>query len=96
MTFSFHPEAEAELSEAIEYYENREPGLGYDFSIEVFAAIQNIILYPTAWPVLEEEARRCLINRFPYGIVYSIEQNEIIRDEKGDEKGDVGSKTNYY
>jgi len=78
MTFSFHPEAEAEPSEAIEYYENREPGLGYDFSIEVFAAIQNIILYPTAWPVLEGEARRCLINRFPYGIVYSLEQNEII------------------
>jgi hypothetical protein len=35
MTFSFHAEAEAELSEAIEYYENRESGLGYDFSSEV-------------------------------------------------------------
>jgi len=33
MTFSFHPEAEAEFNEAIEYYENNEPGLGYDFSI---------------------------------------------------------------
>ena len=48
MTFSFHPEAEAEFSEAIEYYENRESSLGYDFSIEVFAAIRNIIRYPTS------------------------------------------------
>lgn len=77
MTFSFHPEAEAEFSEAIEYYENRESGLGYDFSIEVFAAIRNIIRYPTSWPVMEDNVRRCLVSRFPFGIVYSIESGEI-------------------
>jgi hypothetical protein len=69
MTFSFHPEAEAEFSEAIEYYENRESGLGYDFSIEVFSAIRNIIRYPTSWPVMEDNVRRCLVSRFPFGIV---------------------------
>ena len=47
MTFSFHPEAETEFLEAINYYEDRERGLGYDFSIEVFATIQNIVIYPT-------------------------------------------------
>ncbi len=77
MTFSLHPEAESEFLAAIEYYENRERGLGYDFSIEVLAAIQNIATYPTAWPVIEESARRCLVHRFPYGVIYSIEQNEI-------------------
>jgi toxin ParE1/3/4 len=77
MTFSFHPEAEAEFLEAIEYYEERERGLGYDLSIEVFATIQNIITYPSAWPVVEEGVRRCLVNRFPYGVIYSIEQDEI-------------------
>ena len=41
--FSFHPEAEEELSAAIEYYEERETGLGYDFSAEVFKAIYNVI-----------------------------------------------------
>jgi len=39
MTFSFHPEAESEFHEAIDYYENCESGLGYDFSVEVFATI---------------------------------------------------------
>jgi len=77
MTFSFHPEAESEFHEAIEYYEESELGLGYDFSIEVLATIQNIINYPTAWPVIEEDVRRCLVKRFPYGVVYSIEQGEI-------------------
>lgn len=78
MTFSFHPEAEEEFLEAINYYEDRERGLGYDFSIEVFATIQNIVIYPTAWPVIEEGVRRCLVHRFPYGVIYNIEQEEIL------------------
>jgi len=77
MTFSFHPEAVTELNEAIDYYEVCEPGLGYDFSVEVFAGIQNIVNYPSAWPVMGEDVRRCLINRFPYGILYSIERGDI-------------------
>jgi hypothetical protein len=76
-TFSFHLEADAEFFEAIDYYELCETGLGYDFSIEVYSAIQNIIKYPYAWPVLEDDIRRILTNRFPFGILYAIEQNEI-------------------
>jgi len=66
MTFSFHPEAEKEFLEAINYYEDRESGLGYDFSIEVFATIQNIVIYPTAWPAVQDEegVRRCLVTAF--------------------------------
>ena len=77
MTFFFHPEADTEFFEAINYYEECEVGLGYDFSIEVYSAIQNILDYPKAWPILEDDIRRCLTNRFPYGILYSIEENEV-------------------
>ena len=48
----------------IRNYEDQEVGLGYDFSAEVFAAIQNIVNYPDAWPVIEKDIRRCLVNRF--------------------------------
>lgn len=37
MNFSFHPEAEHEFIEAAAYYEDCEPGLGLDFSREVYA-----------------------------------------------------------
>ena len=77
MTFSFHPEADIELFNSISQYEDCEKGLGYDFSIEVYTSIQNILEYPEAWPILDGEIRRCQTNRFPYGILYSIEQNEI-------------------
>jgi hypothetical protein len=75
MTFSFHPEAEREFIEAINYYEEREDGLGYAFSVEIYSAIQNILDYPKAWPIFEDDIRRCLAFRFPYGVLYSIEEN---------------------
>lgn len=40
MKFSFHPEAETEFNEAIDYYEQVSEGLGFDFAREVYAAVQ--------------------------------------------------------
>ena len=77
MNFDFHPEAETEFLEAIAYYEGCEPGLGEGFSLEVYSTLQNILLYPLAWPVLEDEIRRCLIHRFPYGVLYSVEPDRV-------------------
>ena len=77
MTFSFHPEASAEFEGAVAYYEERQRGLGLDLALEVQAAIQNIVAFPQAWPVIEDEIRRCLVHRFPYGILYTIEPTEI-------------------
>ena len=39
MKWSFHPEAETEFHEAIDYYEECESGLGEDFAIEIHTAI---------------------------------------------------------
>lgn len=77
MNYSFHPEAEEELNAAIGYYEDCEAGLGYDLSLEVYTAIQNIITHPTAWPVIEDDVRRCLVNRFPFGVLYSLETTGV-------------------
>ena len=46
MNFNFHPEAEIEFNEAIDYYEKIETGLGYDFAIEVYNTIQFSVQYP--------------------------------------------------
>ena len=77
MNLYFHPGAEEEFLAAVSYYENIEPGLGDDFALEVFATIRNIVSYPNAWPSLEEDVRRCLVNRFPFGVLYSIEPEFI-------------------
>jgi len=42
MKYLFHPEAEAEFAQAVEYYEEYEEGLGYDFAVEAYSAIERI------------------------------------------------------
>ena len=78
MSFHFHPEAERELREAVEYYEDIEAGLGYDLSVEVYSAIQRAVAYPRAWPVLDGEIRRALVRRFPYGALYAEQEGALI------------------
>lgn len=75
--YSFHPDAVAEFNHAIEYYENCAEALGLDFATEVHTAIERILAHPKAWTEIETDVRRCLISRFPYGVLYSIENNHI-------------------
>jgi hypothetical protein len=77
MNHAFHPEAEAEFVEAIAYYESCESGLGLDFATEVHAAIQRIRAFPMAWQVMEGDIRRALVHRFPYGLLYTPEEDRI-------------------
>ncbi len=77
MKYIFHPEAEDEFQGAIDYYEEREKGLGLDFSIEIYSSIRNIINHPMAWTILEDGIRRCQTKRFPYGIIYNAADGKI-------------------
>ncbi|MBI3358206.1 MAG: type II toxin-antitoxin system RelE/ParE family toxin [Nitrospirae bacterium] len=71
MKYAFHPEAEDEFLQAIEYYEGCEASLGYDFAVEVYSVIERTMAYPKTWPIIEESIRRSLVRRFPYGILYA-------------------------
>jgi len=77
MKFYFHPEAEAEFDRDVEYYEQFQPGLGLEFAEEVYATITRIIQYPDAWSPLSKNSRRCLVNRFPYGVIYQIKSRSL-------------------
>ena len=78
MKFSFHPNAESELNDAIDYYNQIQEGLGLEFAKEVYLTIENIMSYPMAWTVLSKNTRRCLLNRFPFGVIYQVQSGEII------------------
>ena len=70
LKYFFHPEAQKEFGLAIDYYEEREKTLGHQFAVEVYAAIERAAAHSGMWPLIEEGVRRCLVRRFPYGIVY--------------------------
>ena len=72
MRFYFHEDAEFEFNKTIEYYEGCRTGLGLDFTQEVYATIKCIIEFPDAWSPMSKRTRRCLVNRFPFGIIYQV------------------------
>lgn len=72
MKFYFHPKAEQEFNNSVDYYENRQAGLGIEFAEEVCASIDRIAQYPEAWSEMSANTRRCLVNRFPYGVIFQI------------------------
>lgn len=78
MSFRLHPDAEEELSEAIRCYEDVEPGLGQDFAVEIYSAVQRAVANPRAWTVLDGEVRRSLVRRFPYGVLYAEDDGGIL------------------
>ncbi|MEA3287692.1 MAG: type II toxin-antitoxin system RelE/ParE family toxin [Candidatus Marinimicrobia bacterium] len=77
MKVGFLDPAEQELTEAIDYYNTQSDGLGYLLAAEVQKSISRIIHYPEAWTLLSKRTRRCLVNRFPYAVIYQ-QQNELI------------------
>lgn len=78
MKFSFHPLAIEELNDSIDYYEGKSSGLGIEFSKEIFTTIQRILQFPKAWSKISQNCRRCITQRFPYGIIYHIKEDEIL------------------
>jgi plasmid stabilization system protein ParE len=78
MKLSFYPEAVLELEDAIFYYEDCQKVLGKQLNQEIKSAVKLITMHPEAWASLENNIRRMLVRRFPYGLLYTISNDEII------------------
>lgn len=76
--FQFHPEAELELTEAADWYEERGPGLGRAFLGAVRARVDEIRVAPERWPSVRG-TRRAWVARFPYAVVYREVAGDMIR-----------------
>jgi plasmid stabilization system protein ParE len=70
--------AEIELQEAIDYYNHQREGLGDEFEEEVKRTLERIVQFPKAWSPLSKRARRCILKRFPYGVIYQIRPDSIL------------------
>lgn len=78
MKIEFLEAAQAELDDAFEWYEAQQKNLGVQFINEFEAAIKRISIYPESYVLIDNEIRRCLIKRFPYGILYGIQSDTIV------------------
>lgn len=78
MTVEFLRKARSEWLEAIQYYNEQRAGLGYEFAQEVDRAVSRIVQFPEGWTKIGVRTRRALLDRFPYGLLYTFETDRII------------------
>lgn len=74
MNYSFHPEAIRETEKAIGYYSEIYPESGESFCVEIEETISRILKVPKAWHPIKKAYRRCSLNRFPFCIIYRIDE----------------------
>lgn len=78
MRVQFLETAQIELDDSVEYYNRQVKGLGLEFLKEILRTVDLIANLPEAWPQLTIRTRRCQVNRFPFGVIYQIRENEIL------------------
>ena len=72
--------ASDEFTDAVRWYESRRPGLGAELFDAVVATTDLIQHRPEIGIAAysDPQTRRVLVQRFPYQIVYRLDQNDIV------------------
>jgi plasmid stabilization system protein ParE len=73
----FHREADEDLSEAREWYEQRSEFAAQAFSPEIAHAIDRILEAPHRYPKGRRGERCFVLDRFPYTILYRVREDHI-------------------
>lgn len=72
------PEARADLLETRDWYEAQRPGWGDVFNRSVEACFERIQRTPRAFTAVHGEVRHARLRRFPHGVFYWIEDEQIV------------------
>ena len=78
MNIRFLSVADQEVDDAVAWFKELADDLGRDFLDELDRVIRLIRTYPLLDIQIEPEIRRFLFSRFPYSIVYGIDQETIV------------------
>ncbi len=72
------PEARTDLLDAFQWYQEQRSGLGFDFKLCVDEVFSKLLKHPSIYKKVYNNIRRAVIQRFPFGIFYIIENDNII------------------
>lgn len=73
----FTKEALFDIEDIVLWYEEQRIGLSYDFELCLEAGIDTILRSPEAYQKRYKNIKVRYISRFPYGIHYRFQKNEI-------------------
>ena len=78
MQYRFDAEADRELNEALRFYDDRSPGLGRVFLMDLHATLQNPLTFPLAAPIRFLNLRVKQLRKFSYSLIYAINDETLI------------------
>lgn len=80
MTFIWNAEAEEEFSDAADYYDRQDDGLGDRFIAHIQIVLARIHSNPLMVRCFDDECRKVKADKFPYLVIYLVvgEQIQII------------------
>ncbi|QEL13967.1 type II toxin-antitoxin system RelE/ParE family toxin [Limnoglobus roseus] len=70
-------EAEDELQEGYDFFENQRLGLGDDFVAEVEGVFRRISVSPKLHAIVYKDVRKAVVPQFPYCVYYLAEPKEV-------------------
>ena len=74
----FLDEAEDDIAAAFQWYETKRVGLGADFVRVLDATLAALVEFPESCQVIHRDTRRCLMGRFPFEILYRLENGLLV------------------
>jgi plasmid stabilization system protein ParE len=77
MIFRFTPEADAELTEAREWYSHQRQDLDLEFMQCIDDALARVVVNPQSFPIVYRQLRRVVVRRFPFAVFYEVTVDEI-------------------
>ena len=77
-TLTIRKEAELDIDEQFNYYEEKREGLGHDYLLCIEEALDKLQRNPLFYRKIYKELRRIPIRRFPYRIFYFVQSNNVI------------------
>ena len=72
-----HPLVRADLSEAVNWYEEQQPGFGLEFTTDFLFHYRQLVRNAHLYSLCFADVRRLNLDRFPYGLFYVIRPPEI-------------------
>lgn len=77
-TVRFHTAARRELRKAVDRYDEQVPTLGDEFAAAVEHSVRLLAVHPESGTPHRLGTRRLQVRRFPYGLVYTERDEQII------------------
>ena len=78
LTIEFHEFAREEISDAYNYYENKQFRLGIKFFDAIEDTLDLILEHPEAFPLEFDTVRKAVVKKFPFIILFTTATDSVI------------------